>query len=383
MKTWMKLAKLQMAFVLLLFLPGCWDYKEITYTMYATSLGIDYKDGEYTMYVQVLNFSNIGRSEVQTLEKKPIVVGKGKGKTLTEAAFQLYRSEQIPVFWGHVAAVVFTKEALQQIDFHELIDLITRYREIRYNIWSYATDNSIEELFNLSPFFGLSPYESILMSPMDTYRQFSDIKPVYLFRFLANYLEPGRTAALPILTYDKSTWMEGGKMSPQLKVQGEYYFYGDSFLGKLNVEQGIGKRYMERGMNRVPMTVYKDKRPLVTMVLEVDDYKVHHFVKKGKVTYNLDLKVNMFIDEMKADLSEEFILSEITKKMEEQIRSTFERGLQISADIYNLNDTVYRYDHQTWKTYIKGKPVKETMQLGEIRIKGKLFHSGKLKNRMD
>ncbi|MEK3734335.1 Ger(x)C family spore germination protein [Paenibacillus sp. FSL M8-0334] len=381
MKVWKIYVKLQLAIFLLLLLAGCWDHREITFSKYATSIGIDYKEDEYILYAQMLNFGNIGKLEGQSLEKKPIVIGTARGKTLTDAVFMLYRSEQFPVFWGHVTSVVFTKEALQRVNFLELSDSLSRYYAIRYNVWAYGTESSIEELFNLSPFFGMSPFESILMSPLDTYRQYSDIRPIYMFRFIANYLEPGRTAGLPQLTTNRTTWMEGGKESTQMMLGGEYFFHESQYKGKLGYEEGCGKRYLDKKMNRVPLTIYQGQEPVMTLVLHVQDYKVNHTVKNGNVIYDLKLTVKGLIDEMGENVTHSFIKNEIIKKMKKEIQSTFDKGLEISADVYNLNDTVYRYDHKTWQTYLKGKPPETTMQLGKIDIDVVIINSGKYKNR--
>lgn len=374
--------KLTVIGLILLLIPGCWDYKELTYQVYPTSLGIDYKDGQFTVYLQALNFSGIGKQEETTMENKPTLIGTETGESITDAIFQLYRTAQFRVYWGHISALLFSEEALQQVKFEDLVDLVNRYREIRYNVWVFGTNGSMEKIYNVKSFFGLPPYESILMEPEDTYKQYSDIEPLYLFQFMAYYLEPGRTAALPLLSYDSKDWEEGGKPAIQMEMLGAYFFHNRSYRGKLMFADLLGKRFMDKTMVRVPIAINENGQTLMTFVVEVTDVKIDHKIVDGKVNYKLSLKVKTHINEMKQQMELASMVEKIQKRIEQEIRKSFEKGLSINADIYNLNDSVYRYDNKNWKEYIDGKTMQECMELKEVDVDVIIHDSGKHKNKV-
>ncbi|SFK13254.1 hypothetical protein SAMN05518846_1099 [Brevibacillus centrosporus] len=64
--------------VLLFFLSGCGNSRDIQNLAYVTALGVDYVNGKYVSYVQVLNFSNIARS-VDSVLGKPVPIWIGVG----------------------------------------------------------------------------------------------------------------------------------------------------------------------------------------------------------------------------------------------------------------------------------------------------------------
>ncbi|GAA0378506.1 Ger(x)C family spore germination protein [Bacillus horti] len=383
MKVFIGFIKLQCIFAMLLTLTACWDYKEITYTLYGTSVGIDYEDGEYVVYIQILNFASIARQEGQVMDKKPIVVGKARGRTITDAIFALYRSEQFLLYWGHVTSIVLTKDAIQKLEIEKLTDVINRFPEIRYNVWIYATGSLFEDIYNVSAFFGFSPYETILMNPIDTYEQYSDIKPIYLFQFLADYLEPGRTAALPYLMIDKGTWKEGEKVSEQIKLGGVYLFEYKKYKGALEHEALVGKSYLDKDMRRMPLTIDDGGHQTLTLIVHTKDYDIKHTFKDGKVRYDLEIDIGAYIEEMEEKIGEKIMTARLEEKIQQDIRMTFEKGLEMGADVYNLNDKVYRYDHKNWEKYIRGKPNEEVIELGDVRVNAVIKHSGKYKERVN
>ncbi|WP_442857371.1 Ger(x)C family spore germination protein, partial [Bacillus sp. FJAT-42315] len=82
-------------FISLLPLAGCWDANEPERMVYIQGLGVDYKDGEFVVYLQMLNPGLIAKSEATSgVQQSTVVVGRGSGKTVNEAAFDVYRSSQ-------------------------------------------------------------------------------------------------------------------------------------------------------------------------------------------------------------------------------------------------------------------------------------------------
>lgn len=371
--------------LLLLLLTGCWDFKEITFTFYATSMGVDYdaKEKEFTLYVLLLNFANIAMTEGQGMQEKPSVVGKVKGKSITDAMFELYRSSQLRLYWGHVTSIVLTTEAIKALNMQELTDVINRFSETRYNIWVYAADDTIEKLYNMSPVLGFSPYENMLMNPEDTYEKHSDVKSLYLFKFLADYLEPGRTAWIPILTYTSKVWSEGEKPREQMEITGVHLFHNREYKGRLEYEDIKGQSYFIRGMVRLPLTIYTDGKGQMDFVVSMKDYDINYTFKGGRVIYDLKVDISAYISEMRENVEVKEMMRKLKEEIEKEIRTAFEKGVELQADILNLNDKVFRYDYKNWEKYIKDKPLDEVMELGKVEIRPFLKHSGKYKERVE
>lgn|GEM_PF-416112 len=363
-------------------IAGCWDYKNIDRMNYLTSLSIDYENEQFVVYLQSAQFSEIARREGAPVgAKQNDVVGIGKGKSIADAMFKVYKSEQFPIYWGHIKTVIFTKRALRNVGIIDLTDLINRYREIRYNLWLFGTDEPIERLLNAFPFYNRSLYDSLMMKPDESYRQFSYIKPVYLYRFLSDTYERGKTVMIPRLTIDSSSWLEGGKPISLLIMDGAFFFKGTDFLGTLTTEQLIGKRYLDEKMFRVPLTIENEENPVITFVVRMKKFKVRYAVRDGRLNFNLDIKVKAFIDEMQQNLDEAKMRQLLEQEVEKTVRSTYDAGKNIGADILNLGYPIFKYHHSDWKSYLRGEGF-ASAALGSVRVRAMIIHSGKYKGRI-
>ncbi|WP_171656406.1 Ger(x)C family spore germination protein [Paenibacillus foliorum] len=375
--------KLKLVILLMLLLSGCWDYKEIHQITFVTTIGIDYKDKVFTVYLQALNFANIAQREGVRPPKHNSVVGTGKGATVTEAMFDLYKSEQQRVYWGHVSTMIIGEAALKEITVEQLTDTINRYREIRYNIWIYGTDVPIDKLMDIQPNFGYSPYDSRLMKPDKTYSQFSTIKPMFLYRFLSDYYERGVTAMLPKLVYEKSHWMENSKTTPHLIIDGAYFYSHKKFRGEIPYSQLKGKRYLEKAAERMLITINQNGQATATFVLNRPEIITKHTIQNGQVYYDIELRLTGYLDELIKEMSQPTMNSLVQKSVEKDIRRTFEAGKKIKADVLNLNTPVFRYDYQAWKQFIWPNPNMENIQIRNINVKVLIKYTGKYKGRID
>lgn len=376
-----RMNKLLIIAILPLLLSGCWDYKEIQRMNFVTTIGIDYENNQYIVYLLSVSFVNIAKQEAGGKSRAPSsnVIAVARGSSLTEAIFRFYEVEQINIFWGHVLAMVFSKTALQKVGIVDLTDLFNRYREIRYNIWAYGTEENIKELFNISPYFGYSLYDALLMKPNETYKQYSYIKPIYMYRFLSNYYEQGKTAMLPVLSINKDTWSEGEKPSPQMVLSGVYVYANRQFKGELSNKQISGLKYLDESSERFLVEVNDDRRPDFTVVVRKPKYKLKYTIDKGQVYYDLDVKVNVYLDEMLRQLSQKEMVEKLGAQIETEIRRTFQNGVTIGADIFNLNDNLYRYHYGDWKKTMGTRNTVSNVELRNVKVNVGIRYSGKYK----
>ncbi|WEK55833.1 MAG: Ger(x)C family spore germination protein [Candidatus Cohnella colombiensis] len=377
------LLRLQLILMPLLLVSGCWDYKELQKMNYITTLAIDYKDNQYTLYLQSLDFSSIAKQESgksQSNPKNSFV--KATGSSISEAFFKIFKAEQLRIFLGHVISIVLTKEALLQIGPIDLTDLIDRYREVRYNVWLFGSEEKIEDILNINLPYGYPLNDSVLLNPMTTYRQDSYIKPIYMFRFITEFNEAGKTVAMPILSLDKNQWTESGKPLTLLKMTGDYYFHSKKFVGQLTDEQLMGKRFLSHNVYRFLLKINGStgEKPILFLITE-PKFKIDYTVESNTVLYNLKIVVKAHLEEMLENLDDEMMIRKIKDEVEKEILTTFQNGKAIGADVLSLNDHLYRYHHQDWTKYLKDKEGQDATQIRDINVKVIIVDSGKYKAR--
>jgi len=380
------LKRLLSSVIALALLSGCWDSKEIEKMAYVTALGFDYVDGKYKAYAQILNFANIAKNESVDLGKNvPTWIGQGEGRTVSESVDSLYATAQQRVFWGHVRTIVCSENLLKQdTKMQDVYSAVNRYREIRYSILIYGTKEPLAKLFKIKSLLNFSPIESILSTPQQVYEQFSVIKPVYVYKVIADSTEGSGSCILPTLSIDTKTWLEDEKKKPLLRMNGAYMLRNRKLIGWLSEEDMKGARWLERGINRVPTNVPDTGDPKANVVIIKPHNAITSKVVDGKVQYNVKVSVEAYLNELLEPISNATIKKETAKVIVAQIRNTYKKGLAIKSDVLNLEDSLYRSNNKKWKELHQHDDTflltEDSLQ--DIEVKVHIIHAGKYKTRM-
>lgn len=367
--------------VLLVITTGCWNMKEIQNISYVTAIGFDYDDGKYIVYLQLIDFSSVAKLEGQQKAKEaPVWVGKGTGASFTEAVNHLYETSQQRVFWGHVSALVFSEPILKQNKFQDVMDLLNRYREIRYLVWVFSTKESIENIFNSTPFFNESPMMSILHSPEEPYRQRSIIPPIRLYQFVMTLKEAARMTYLPSLRIEKNQWEVSRKTHPLLEYAGITVFWNNRYHGELDPDDLHGLPWLHKKTVRVPLSLERGKSLAAVLVMEKPKVRIKPSVQDLRVYFDVELTIKAGINELHQEMSKKELIDLAERKIEEQIRHTYRKGFERKVDVYNLGESLFRRDPTVWhRIEDENHFVLHEDSLRNIRIHVQLTNTGRYK----
>jgi Ger(x)C family germination protein len=350
---------------------------------YVVALGFDFKDGRYLVYSQLLDFTNVAKREGGASQQSSIWVGRGEGRSVSEALNTLYETSQQTVFWGHVATFVFTESVLKRGVETEAIDSIIRFREMRFTQWVYGTKEPIEKLFTVRPFFNLSPLSSILSEPMGAYRQDSDIRPIRLHRLIVDLREPGKTALLPSLGISEETWEKDRKADPKLYIDGVFAIRGsDSRTTWLDRKRLTGIRWFDEHATHSLLLEYSKEDPRVNVAFK--KRKVEKRVRRsnGKLMLDVELSVAGPVAESVNSTDWEKIRQRAEEELRKQIRDTFEYAARNDVDIYQSEYDLYRDRFPEWSRATRnGRQPAGTVVLGDVKANVRLTHSGMYKEK--
>jgi len=358
-------------------LTGCWDMKELEHMFYAHAIGFDYKDGKYQVYVQILNFSVLGKKEAGgTKEDVAAWLGKGEGSTLDSALHQLYSSSQRKIYWGHVTSLVVS-EGLLKHGIHDVLDIATRYNELRYTIWIFGTRDSVEKLLLASPILENSPVYSQLGDPTDVYDQSSFTHPVRLNRFIIQMRERGKTPLLPMLSLSSGKWSDKSGNHNAIVMEGIGLLKNGKWNGWLSKKEELGVRWLQKDARRIPLTIYDEKQPIADIIFTKPKPKIISEIRNGKVYFNIILRVTGSIVSMGKEASESSLSSQSAKLIQEEIRQTYMEGLKHDADVLNLLDKLYRKKFQDWRKITTSEEFPLHAESLTIDVKVQISNSGR------
>ncbi|MBD0379544.1 Ger(x)C family spore germination protein [Paenibacillus sedimenti] len=364
-------------FILLISQTACWDMKTIQDMNYITAIGFDYQNGRFQVYSQMLDFSSVAKQEGgKSSGPASVWVGQVEGETVSEAFNKLYKTSQQQVFWGHVSAFVFKDEALRH-GVGRFVDGITRYNETRFTQWVYSTKEPIDRLFTVTPFFNLSPLASILSHPEENYRQFSFIKPVRLYKVIANLREPGNRLMLPSLAISNEIWKKNNKPDPKLEVSGVHALNDEDELEWFPDDQLKGLRWLQEKTSRTPLVVFVNGKRAGSVSIHKPEVNVIPLVRDDKVGFDIRMKCKVTVTEFLIEMDDETLKKQVEKEIAEQIKQTFEIGMEHDVDLYQLEHIVYRKSFADWSrlTGNGAKPLK-AVQINNVKIDVDIEHSG-------
>ncbi|MGC8230011.1 Ger(x)C family spore germination protein [Pseudobacillus badius] len=367
--------------ILFLFTPllaGCWDSNEPERMVYVLGLGTDFKDGQYTVYLQITNPSLIAKPEVTGGDSNvKVVVGHGSGKTLNEAIFNLYRSSQRRIFWGHLSFFVFTEEALQAGALQATIDLFDRYRETRYTTWIYATKEPLKELMTSTPPLKMSTYFARLSDPQAAYEQSSFIRPIDMREILIELNEPPHEAIIPYVRLAKHTWKADNKTETMTQFAGAAFITKSSVKDIVSYKKIKGLKWLNEDFKREEISVKGETAPISLMI---DKPKIEKkVIIKGKdVRFQISIEADAVLSEFTYPDKLTDVQKSAEKLLKSEIKQTYLEGIEADMDVYRLSEEVYRKHVDTWKAVEKnGKVPLAKDSLQEISVKITLVHGEK------
>ncbi len=332
-----------------LLLAGCWDVNEPERLMYIFGLGIDYKDEEYIIHAQIIDFSNIAKSDQPTNpEAIQVEVGTAKGSTPSEAFYKLYKAIDEKMFWGHFAFVVLSESALKEGRATMLINTFIRFHETRYNSWVYSTKEDVHQIMLTTPIINKAISLSKLADPLNSYKQNSFVEPMDFRKILINLNEPGHEAIVPLVTTYKQ-WETPKQKDTSAEIKGVAIITPDEFKGFLENHDAAGLQWLSKDSVRSSITTETQNHGKISINLDSIRPEIKPVINSSNIQFDISVSVNAALSGFQGSASSEVIKQAVKKQVEKEIRHTFAKGLELDADVYRLSEVVYRHHLRDWK----------------------------------
>ncbi|MFS0553601.1 Ger(x)C family spore germination protein [Brevibacillus sp. 179-C9.3 HS] len=364
--------------LLSLLLSGCWNAREIENLLYVTALGVDYVDNKFVVYAQILSFSTIAKQEAggeQTTSG--VAIAKGSGDSFVSALFSLYPANQEQMTWSHIRSIVLSEQVLKRPHFDQVLDELDRFYEFRYTLWTYATQEPLMDILTPKQVFNQPVIYSQLSNPQDLYKQNSVLYPLKLFQVVSKRDEPNKVVYVPMLSINTKTWSEDDKPLPQLKTTGACMLQNKEVKGCWPRSELLGLRWVDEQMNRSLLTIKKGNQPLANLVLQKPKVKIEPLLRDNQVTFQIDVELLGFIPQHQHISPIREIEKEAAKKIEEEIRGLYEKGLKQNMDTLQLGHTLYRKYPKEWKRLQKNEALPlHSSSLGAVNVQVKIHDGG-------
>lgn len=332
-------------------LTGCVKIHEIQFQAYAVGIGIDYQNDEYHVVLQFLDFSNVAKTEQGKSDQPSSVwIGEGKGKTVEDAIIKIYHGIQIPVNYDQLSVFIFGKSVLEN-RLRKTVEALDTNFDIRLTGWVYGTEEPIEKIFTTKVPFNYAYNNSRIVQPQYMQQQDSSIPALSLQGLVYQIHEKSKTILVPSISTEKDIMKMDQDKLPVTVINGAYLMKGAKLKGHLTEKDLKGFIRVNNKSVRSPVIVRGGKGEIVQV--ELLNPKIKRMVNKDEkgIHIGLDIKISAIVRES----SKEILAPTIERKIKEQVRKevygAYLKSQKIGADIFQLEDYMYRYMHDDWKSF--------------------------------
>lgn len=353
-----------------LLLSGCWDVSEPQRMYYVHGVGVDFKDDQYEVFLQLINFSDVAKSESMNTQGTKAEIGRAKGKNLEEAIYKLYRSIDQEVFWGHMAYLILTEDAMKSEHAIAVIDSFLRFRETRYQMYIHCTQEPLEEILLISPVLNKSLPNAKLTSPLNTRSLEAYIEPVTFRNLILDLNEPSHEVALPLISINRAWEPSEKETTNETYLQGIGILSKDGFKGTIKGDKARGAQWLQKETTRGDLTFKLDNsEEYLTVDLNKRGLDVKTIVNGNKVQFKIDIQVDATLNGFKGKVTSDEIRKGIIKELTKEINTTYEAGLNLDVDIFRLSEYLYRDNVKAWKRLEKdGKVPLNKESISKINV---------------
>ncbi|CAM5214366.1 Ger(X)C family germination protein OS=Ureibacillus acetophenoni OX=614649 GN=SAMN05877842_10961 PE=3 SV=1 [Ureibacillus acetophenoni] len=360
-------------------LSGCWDLRENERMFYVHGVGVDYKDGMYEVYLQIISFANVAKSEQVNQDVVQAEVNSAKGKTFTEAIFELYHSIDEEVYWGHLSFFIVTENVLRKDNLDSVFNTLTQHTDTRYQTWVYCTDDKLDELLQAVPLLKRAITLTSLSDPYNSFIQESFIEPMSMRKFIIQINEPSYDVKIPYVTLNKD-WKTSKGPDTSVEMSGVGVVSPNDFKGLLKGDKAKGIQWLskESVRNQITSKVEGTKDNYVTIVLQNVNVNIEPIVESSEVQFDIHLNATVSLNSYTDTVSMDDIRKTVEKIVSEEIMTTYKEGLKMKADIYRLSEKLYRTNTKLWKeVQTDGKIPLSEKTIRNILITIENFDSGR------
>ena len=296
--------------VIMLFVTGCYDYRELNDMSVVDGIAIDYKDDKYEVKLEVVS-SEKGKdgNEIKTN------VISSKDKVLANAFYKATKKSSGDIYLGHVSLLVVSENVAKR-GLNDVIDYVLRDIRISNDYSILVTDNI--DLFKID-----SKNESISQKVNKIANVSLGINNNVTVDMVGSMLVNDRIdLVIPYLEIDKDKTL----------ISKIVYFKEDKMDGIID-----DKIYNFLMLDNLDINFNKDNN-----VVNVYDKDIKYEVKNNMVIINIDCYGTIMNLDKKYDLSKKDTYGKIENMIESVIKKDINKFMKDHKDLIGINDMYYK-----------------------------------------
>lgn len=361
-------SKLVILLITLLFLSGCWNYRELNEMSITGALGLDYNEEKQVFETTALIFNAkkvSGSSSGVSSDESPVTIFKGEGKTIHESLRKIIHESPRKLYLGHLETVIFGEDFAKN-HMLEGMDFLFRDAESRKDFeMVVAEETTAYEILQI-----LTPIENLtsvnIMNALANNELFlGTTSSISLDNLISVIYQDGLEVVLPgikIVGEDPEEGKtvetkKGSVPSADLFISHNLVFKEEKLIGSLTEEESIGYNILRSNLIQTIISFPCDKKGnYATVETVAAKYKLNITIKEDIPKVNIEVKLEGTFSEINCvlDLKKLEVLNKLEKQAENKVKqiltSTIETAQKkYNSDILGFGEFLYMNEYKYWK----------------------------------
>jgi spore germination protein KC len=353
--------------VLLTFVTGCWNRRELNTLAIQLATGIDKVGNQYRISVQVVDPSQVAAARSASPQRSPVVMYKSTAPTLLSAYRSLTETSPRKVYGAHIRVLILG-ESLARDGISKLLDLLSRDAEIRTDFYiMIARGTTAEKILKV-----MTPLEKIpankLFSSLDASEKvWAPTTTFTLDQLISQMVVEGQN---PVLTgvKIKGNPVKGENPSnvneidppAHLSLSGLAVFKGPRLVGWLDRAESKGYNIIMNNVKSSAANIACPDGGNIALEIMRSKTKVKGKVVNGVPHILVQVKTESNVDEVNCgvDMNDPETIKWLEKEGERTGIELMEKSIQAaqsrySSDIFGFGQAIYRSHPKYWESIQK------------------------------
>ena len=175
-------------------LMGC--ESKLNMSLYISSIGFEVEEDKLMMYFLCNPLNDIIRSEKSELKTEYFVI---EAESITDGFEKVQEAIPFDINYMHLQTVIFHKDFLASDKLPLFLNFMKESRIVTYNFYCFASEKSIEDIFDYESPETISFQHSLLASPSSVDYSLYGVERVHFLALASDFYDNNRFLHLPII----------------------------------------------------------------------------------------------------------------------------------------------------------------------------------------
>ncbi|MFD2611837.1 Ger(x)C family spore germination protein [Paenibacillus gansuensis] len=345
-----------------LFLPGCWNRRELNDLAITLGLGLDKEEnGNYTVSAQVVNPSSIG-GKSRGGGATPAVVYTAEGRTILEAVRKMTKQTPREIYSAHLRVLVIG-ERLAKEGVAPALDYLARDHEIRNDFYILvARRTTAQKVLRIFTPLETVPAQKMFNSLTTSEQVWAPSIGIYLDDLLSRVISKnmwpvltGVEIAGPVSEGESLDSMQTIDPPARLTIGNLAVFKKDRLVAWLNEKESKGYNYIMDNVKNTVGHVRCPKGGVFNAEVVKADTKFKGSLEHNKPVIDVHSVIEANVAEVMcdADISDVKVMQQLEwagrKAVLDIMESSVQKAKSCKCDVFGFGETFHRKHPQQWK----------------------------------